>query len=312
MKKTIFVALAILLAGQGVTAQAAFLGTIDPTSLVENATVTETTSSSETVTIAEEETDEIEDDVLETGADIIEVSIEGLEKILSPNLINQYRNLIKSGNALYGAKIASTSAEADTASDDTNSDLEKIISPDMISLFDNIKKIGTSLWGTRKASSTAATAKASSSLEKIASPDQVNLFDKIRQIGSALWGVRKETATSTKASVISQTDATCVNAAIDKKDDALITLVSDYQIKFTVAIEERNACQKEVIGNADSNNQKDGLKACVDTFTKNNKEINRISKEYRNAIWKTYKEELKACNDKEEIIVEDGGADLSL
>jgi hypothetical protein len=311
MKKTIFAILALLLAGQGVMTQAAFLGTIDPTSLVETATVTETVSLNETATITEEKIGEIKDDVLGAGANIIEVSVEGLEKIVSPNLINQYRNLIKKGNALYGAKIANTSDNASQALEKSSSSLEKIVSPDMISLFDNIKKIGTSLWGTRKASSTVA-ANASSSLEKIASPDQISLFDKIRQIGNALWGIRKENASNARASVISQADAACVNAAIDKKDDSLITSISDYQIKFTVAIEERRACQKEVIGNADSNNQKNGLKACVDTFTKNNREINRISKESRNAIWKTYREELKACNDEEEIIVEDGGADLNL
>jgi len=243
----------------------------------------------------------------------------GLEKIPSPDQIKQYAEVIKRGADLYGVKIASSTSTQirETAS----STLEKILSPDQIQLFDRITKIGASLWGVKKSNnsqnmntaiepSTAATS--TSSLEKIPSPDKISLFDKIRQVGTALWGIRKDVSEAIKTSFISSDKTECIKAAIDKKDDALISIITSSGEKMTTAINTRRECQKLAIGNDSENGQREALQGCVRSFGDSNKDVTTDAKKNRENAWKTYKEDLRACNGDSDLMIEDGGADLSL
>lgn len=254
------------------------------------------------------------------------VNNDELEKILSPEMIKQYTDIIKRGASLYGKKIASsTMAISQEQTREQNREdngqasttLEKILSPDQIKFFDKIKKIGESLWGERKDNATSTKTEmdddnASATLEKIPSPDQIGLFERIRQIGTALWGIRKTMTANVRTSLIASSDAACVNTAIDKKDDALIASIAASKDSLTAAINARRDCQKSAINATDTSTQVDNVKACAKTFEETNKTITKNSKQERENIWNTYKEELKACNGSEDIVIEDGGAELSL
>ena len=193
--------------------------------------------------------------------------------------------------------------------------LEKIPSPDQIKNFKVMKREGGVLFGIRlqdknmnlrseKATSTmvkntmqAAPEKAGmEKLEKIAAPQMIGLYEKIRQVGSALWGVRKGGATQEAKKqpvLITSEMAACVGAAIDVKDSALKSLVSDMSVSLQGAIDDRNACQKAAL-NSTSSQQKEN-EACVKSFQEKNKELHTKNREGHQKAWTDYKNSLQLC-----------------
>jgi len=144
-----------------------------------------------------------------------------LEKILTPDQIKYFTNIVKEGASLYGVRKASS----------TNSEIKK-----------------------PAATSTDASKGVVKRLEKIAAPWLVNQYEQIRKIGTALWGLKKgdsgekqeikEKVELKNQKYITLSESTCVIAAIKVKDTALQANNENAKLSFNNAIVSRTACKK--------------------------------------------------------------------
>ncbi len=73
---------------------------------------------------------------------------QAIEKIPSPDQINNFEMIRKDGTALFGIRKIAPAIQSNAAS--SSSSLEKISRPEEISLFNKIVKKGKDLWGIRK------------------------------------------------------------------------------------------------------------------------------------------------------------------
>lgn len=222
-----------------------------------------------------------------------------LEKILTPEQIKNFTNIVKQGNSLYGVRRLATS---------TATTLESSTSTTTMSSGNGaIKK-----------------------LEKIAAPWLVNQYEQIKKVGTALWGLKKEKAeenhgdkksTSTPAIYISSAESTCVINAIKTKDAVLQTNNTNTVAAVNAAIAVRTTCQENAIittaitasSTAEmAANQRQELALCVQAFRGSAAKIKQDSATQHKTTWDTYRTDLKTCNASSSatIIVEDGGGSI--
>ena len=181
----------------------------------------------------------------------------------------------------------------------------------------------------RTASSTNPTPDTSASstkgLEKIAHPNDLALFEKIKQVGSALWGYRKVTKENLGASVLTTETVTCLKTAIDKKDTAVKDSLSSASESLIKATSDRNTCQKTALDLTNNSEIMQGFKVCKDSFNSSIKESRTSSRKFRDAAWKTYQQEVRACyktdamatsteikSEGANVLLDDGGNNLEL
>lgn len=219
---------------------------------------------------------------------------------------------------------------------------EKIPNPSEIKNYTQITKIGNSLYGIRiKEQATSATVLKSTKnqlittaanlkLEKIAHPQDIALFDKIQKIGSALWGIKKSNISQDSGTeeikpvklpeikpvrkiAVQPEIAACVKAAIEDKDAALKTAITEHNQAIFTAIDARTICQKTVIDQALSE-QGQANRACLEVYQKAILENKKTLQNHKNTNWQAYRDNLKACQSNntttivslEELIIEDG------
>ncbi len=160
---------------------------------------------------------------------------------------------------------------------------EKIPSPAEIKNFRDIIKEGNSLFGFRI-----------QQLEKILNPEEIKNFEAIRRLGNALWGMRKQEA---KEPVLIRPEAkSCVSTALDAKDASLKTTLTEMNTKTLAAIDARNTCQKAALEKTTAREQMTANKACVETYAKTVREAQKTMKAAKEATWKKYRTDLKACS----------------
>jgi len=197
------------------------------------------------------------------------------------------------------------------------SNLEKISSPEQIPHFKLIKKEGNSLYGVRIQKSEdkpeATTTKAEVSkpepvkeaktinlelkkLEKISGPWDLNLFEKIKKVGNALWGYKKESSDDLGATKLTAEVITCLKTAIDKKDGVVKTTITTASSELVKAVDNRNTCQKAALDLVTNQEIIKAFKVCKETFNKAVKETRLTAKQTRDAAWKVYQQEVKACH----------------
>jgi hypothetical protein len=226
------------------------------------------------------------------------------EKILSPDQIKNYREIIKQGAALFGIKMEKKENKSGSGN-------VKVETGDEVSATSTGAEVET---GSDAATSTGE------KLEKILTPAHIALFEKIKKVGTALWGVKKiEDRSSGKAMpasgrlIVSADMSDCVAAAIDVKDKALIERASVAATALTTAISSRSACQQEAIKS--TTNQIGALNVCVKTFKDGLKQIREKNKESQKSAWNAYKDSLKTCRANSQattttdLIIEDGSED---
>jgi len=177
-------------------------------------------------------------------------------------------------------------------------EMEKISSPEQIKEFKVMKKEGGSLFGVRleklKNNLEKKTSTTEAKLEKIAHPRELNLFEKIKQIGSALWGFRK--AVDKKIIIVKPVAVQCVKDAIDKKDTALKAAITTHSQSILTTLDARTACQKLALDKLTGKEQLESNKVCLETFKKSTKDNNDTLKKSKDATWKVYNTDLKACS----------------
>lgn len=182
----------------------------------------------------------------------------------------------------------------------TGDKLEKISSPEDVKNFDKIVKKGKELYGMRKMI-----------MEKIKNPSEVVNFSNVKKIGNTLWGVPNQTLVRPEA-------ASCVKAALDKRDTALKSGIATGTPNLINIIDKRTACQKAAIDEPSVKEQREANKACVKAYKNSVEQARKAIKDYRDNIWKTLKEDLKACsllqggngNSANDIKIDDGGLGL--
>jgi len=247
--------------------------------------------------------------------------------------------------------------------------LEKINSPEELKNFKVMKRVRNTLYGltiqafhalqaqvngqkpatSGKAGSAAVVpSSASSTLEKIAAPQFIKLFHHIRRIGNALWGERKVPAQNSQDrnsngnqvahpsvfTKVAPDEVSCVTAAINAKDAAVIANLQSTAVSLKSAINARSICQIKALSSAATSSQRDALDSCVNAFQTSRRQINKTAKEAQHELWKTYTDSLRACrtvsvpacssnsasstaacsvnpsssNDQGNIMIEDGGS----
>jgi hypothetical protein len=253
-----------------------------------------------------------------------------------------------------GSNEVTTSANATGSEQMLKSSLEKIPSPEQIKNFTNIKKEGNALFGVRiqqletkiqglgdklkealnkpavrMATSTNPTpntiASSTKGLEKISNPKEIALFEKIKQVGTTLWGYRKATKENLGASVLTSETVTCLKTAIDKKDMAVKDSIASSSESLIKATTDRNTCQKYSLDKPNNSEIMQGFKICKDNFNNAIKESRMSSKKFRDAAWKVYQQEVKACyktnttatsteikSEGANVLLDDGGNNLEL
>ncbi|MFA6194779.1 MAG: hypothetical protein WC719_03490 [Patescibacteria group bacterium] len=200
MKKTIYsLIIASFVFGLIATAVKAEDTIAEETATTTEATITTETAATVTATAATTAA------ITTAAADAEDLS--GLEKIISPDQIKNFRVMKKIGTALYGIRKGSTTPAVSSKKPEQAGN--------------------------------------SSKLEKIAGPALINLYEKIQRIGTALWGVRKQ-ATSTPL-VIDTAIAPCVVAAIEAKDKALMARVTAAAVELNAALSVRSSCQQAAV-----------------------------------------------------------------
>ena len=215
---------------------------------------------------------------------------------------------------------------------------EKILNPEQIKYYQNIRKIDTSLWRTRKEGNSAmdnqgraircgvdgtrcmettkeesaSTTTEQTRLEKILSPEQIKYYQNIRKIDSSLWGVKKEnnekvevktTKTERKPAVkVDAAIASCVKSAIDTKDTGLKAAFNAQNSVIITAIDARTACQKAALDETTADSQQAANKLCITAYQTSTKTILLTLSRAKEANWKTFNTDLKACKANSTVI----------
>ncbi|MFA6995414.1 MAG: hypothetical protein WC249_03350 [Patescibacteria group bacterium] len=250
-----------------------------------------------------------------------------LEKILAPEFLKEFRVMKKEGGALYGVRLTASSTTAGLmssgnkksggvfspstpvpGSNGVGKQLEKISSPELIKLYENIRKIDNSLWGVKKSgdkkdltsTSTAPVVSGNDQqLEKISAPALINLYEKIKKIGNALWGVKKvEENNNILKPVVSFITvpaeiSSCVQSAIEAKDQAAMTELTAVASRFNAVISERSTCQQAAVGS--TSNQKLAVEECVKVFQTSREQVKKEAQQSQQETWNTYRNSLKIC-----------------
>lgn len=226
------------------------------------------------------------------------------EKIDSPDQIKNYRDIIKRGDELFGV-LANKMEDAKK-----REDVKRLIGD----------VNGPVLSGVRATSSLNIDGIVGErGLEKILAPEFISTYEKIQKIGTSLWGIRKGSVTASSSPLVRLENATCVVAAIDTKDKAVMSLVTSSAVGLNAAISVRSACQQKAVQSTEQ--QKAALEACIKDFRTAQKNLRASSKRSQQEIWSVYRTSLKNCQRSAglatstkafegELLIEDGGNDF--
>ncbi|HZJ41011.1 MAG TPA: hypothetical protein VFD16_01970 [Candidatus Saccharimonadales bacterium] len=215
----------------------------------------------------------------------------GLEKILTPEQIKNFTNVVRQGNSLYGVrKIASSTP---TESQGVIKQLEKIAAPWLIQQYEQIRKVGTALWGLKKDDGEKASqGQAKNIEEKI----PVNVF-------------------------VKPGSAACVISAIETKDAAVVANNLNKITLLNSAINARTTCQTTAINASISSTststsnislQRNEFNLCLKAFEQTSTQIKKDFEAEHKTLWTTYRDSLKICqpstsSSEGELEIEDGG-----
>jgi len=204
---------------------------------------------------------------------------------------------VSAGNASSDTTVTQPAAANGTVSTQAvilpSVNIEKIATPAMISEFEKIVKIGTALWGVKKPT--------------VISSGTFDMGGGVKVVGTNSGGVPTTTAptighdeggsvstTTSGMIIVNPAMATCVAAAIDVKDKALIDRVNAAAAEMVTAITTRSTCQQAAIQSTVTN-QREALTACVHSFQDSVKQFNSANQAAQAAAWKTYSSSLQAC-----------------
>jgi hypothetical protein len=265
-----------------------------------------------------------------------------LEKILSPDQIPFFRNIIKKGQDLYGVKLnastnTSTSAQIQAREEQRNRILEKISAPQFVNMYENIRQVGNALWGYKKDDSSDDEDSNLSSNQNIAdrleelkteihiqAPSDLSMFTNIRKTADGkLFGILKDLKNipekyqnmirSREFSPITETERACVLEAISEKDEALKANNLEFANNLNSSIEARSECQEEAL-NQDEVAQNEAFSACNREFQASQEQFRKQAREEQESVWANYKEALSKCRPQSStstpIMIEDGGSSL--
>ncbi len=244
-----------------------------------------------------------------------------MKKVLSIILVVSF---ILGSAVLLPAMAEEGDASTTVQSDESGSSLEKILSPDQIRFFRNIVKKGTALFGIKKErkAEKKETAASGQELEKITAPQYISLYEKIRRVGNALWGYKKMNGEENKKPyhVITSESVSCVTAAIETKDAAIISANTNFTTELNSAISARTACQKTALETTEG--QEEAIMNCNKTFKESFKQSRKNAAEALKNARKIYTDSLKTCVSSEtaatsteetatEVTIEDGGGSVT-
>jgi hypothetical protein len=270
-----------------------------------------------------------------------------LEKILSPDQIPFFRNIIKRGQDLYGVKLnantnTSTSAQIQAREEQRNRVLEKISAPQFVNMYENIRQVGNALWGYKKDDSSddedsndeddnvLSNQNIADRLEElkteihIQAPSDLSMFTNIRKTADGkLFGILKDLKNipekyqnmirSREFSPITETERACVLEAISEKDEALKANNLEFANNLNSSIEARSECQEEAL-NQDEVAQNEAFSACNREFQASQEQFRKQAREEQESVWANYKEALSKCRPQSStstpIMIEDGGSSL--
>ncbi len=229
----------------------------------------------------------------------IEVNGKILERILNPEQIKNFRVMKNENGTLYGIRIQNTNQTQSSNQSANASDQAK-----------------------ENANVNSALIKSSSTLEKIPNPEQIKNFRVMKNENGTLYGIRIQAINKdqvktqeqarTQNRVVNADIKTCVSTAINTKDDALKTRLTNMNSEVSALIDARNACQNQALES--ETNQAENLKACSATFEVKYKELNSATRENHKNIWANYQNQMKACLPAQELqagetlLIEDGGS----
>lgn len=223
-----------------------------------------------------------------------------LEKILTPEQIKNFTNIVKQGNSLYGVrKVASTT------------ETERLGSTTPKKIDGNVNNL-------------------SRQFEKIAAPWLLNQYEKIKKVGTALWGLKKmdvnnsqeQKKSSSTPKYITAAESACVISAIKTKDTALKTDNEAASLAFNTAISSRTTCQEAAINATTAatstadliKQQHSELQLCLQAFKESTNSIKEKAAANHKTVWTAYLNELKICGSStsttETLMVEDGGGNI--
>ena len=172
---------------------------------------------------------------------------------------------------------------------------ERITSPSDIKNFRDIIRVGKDLYGFRISGEAG--------LERIPSPADIKDFDGVKRVGNALWGHRR----GSNWTMVSSEAKACVAAAITKKDGAIKTALNKFNSDTIAAIDARTSCQIGALNSDSASGQMKANMTCKANYQAAMKTSLKTVAEARGSAWKAYTSDLKACNPKAEIKIEDGG-----
>ncbi len=221
-----------------------------------------------------------------------------LEKILTPEQIKNFTNIVKQGNSLYGVRKMASSTEVEHTASTT---LEK---------------------------NNGNANNLSRQFEKIAAPWLLNQYEQIKKVGTALWGLKKmdknqeQKKASSTPKYITAAQSACVISAIKTKDTALKTNNEATSLAFNNAISARTTCQEAAINATVAatstpdliKQQRSELQLCLQAFKESAHSVKEKAAANHKTVWTAYLNELKVCGSStsatEALMVEDGGGDI--
>jgi len=264
-----------------------------------------------------------------------------LERILSPDQISNFSNIIKEGKDLFGIrKMFNGENEGGEENGDKNKMtvreqnqervIEKISAPQFVNMYENIRQIGNALWGVNKDDSNedSSNQNIADRLEElkeeihIQSPSDLSLFTNIRKAADGkMFGILKElkempekyAVRKSEFSPISESERECVINTISEKDVSIQANNLKFAEDLNNSIKTRNTCQIEAL-NKSADLQQEAVFACNTEFNETQEQVRKQSREGQENFWKNYKESLSSCRAQatstDAIIIEDGGANI--
>ena len=228
-----------------------------------------------------------------------------LERIPNPEQIKNFRVMKNENGALYGIRIKNTNQTQSSNQSAHANDKAR-----------------------ENANANSAVASNGQALERIPNPEQIKNFRVMKNENGALYGIRIKNTNQnqvrereeektreevkTKNRLVTADIKACVSTAINTKDEALKTRLTNMSQEVSALIDARNACQN--IALESETNQADNLKACSVTFEAKYKELNNATRENHKNIWTNYQSQMKAClpaqeaEEGETLLIEDGGS----
>ena len=250
-----------------------------------------------------------------------------LERILSPEQISNFSNIIKEGKDLFGIrKTNQVQSQNQMKVREQNQDriIEKISAPQFVNMYEHIRQVGSALWGVKKSDvnnqNIADRLEESGEEMHIQSPSDFSLFKNIRKmIDGKMFGILKDikempekyaTKSIAKFSTISDDEKECVVGLITEKDAAIQANNLKFVEDLNNSIQTRSLCQIEALGKS-SDLQKEAVEACISEFKETQEQVREQSKENQESFWSSYKEDMSSCRTQTTsttpIIIEDGG-----